>query len=189
MRVVALPRAARVALTLAFSAPCLIMGCQEAQREPGRVETYNDRLVLVQRRVPGFGGMFTADDGRLVVYLRDPSKIAAARSAIESVFGPSQVPAAGLRALRGRYTVAQLKRWSERATKLLDLPGVTIVHLDGSRNRVAIGLNDATRTAVVSRALKSRGIPREAVVLEVKDPIRQLDMTNRPQSRSTRPAK
>jgi hypothetical protein len=157
-------------LTLRFAS-----GFQEGAREPGRMETYDDRLVRVERKAPGFGGMFTGEDGRLVVYLIDPSKIGDARSAIESVFGASHVPAAGVLAVRGRYTVSQLKRWAERVTELLEIPDVSIVDLDETRNRVAIRLVDASGAAAVDKALKSLKIPREAVVVEVIGPIRQLD--------------
>lgn len=160
------------------------------------METYDERLVRVEKAAPGFGGMFTGEDGRLVVYLLDPSGIAAARAAIEAVFGASHVPAAGMRALRGRYTVSQLKRWSDRATELLEMPGVTLADLDEARNRVVIGLEDPSKTAAVTRALKPLGIPRDAVAIEVMGPIRQLDASqtkdrpvDRGQARSTSPEK
>jgi hypothetical protein len=139
------------------------------------METHHDRLIRVEGRLPGFGGMFIDSDGLLAVYLLDPAKIAEARPAIESVFGASYVPAKGLRALRGRYTVSRLKGWFERATGLLELAGVTAVSLDESRNRVSIALDGAGRKEAVVRALQSRGIPLDAVIVEVKGPIRQLD--------------
>jgi sulfur carrier protein ThiS len=129
----------------------------------------------VEKSAPGFGGMFTGEDGRLVVYLLDASQITAARAAIEAVFGPSQVPAAGIRAARGRYTISQLKRWSERANKLLELPGVTMVDMDEARNRVTIGVEEESRLAAVEKALRTLRIPREAVVVEVKGQIIPLD--------------
>jgi hypothetical protein len=148
------------------------------------MESYDDLLVRVEERAPGFGGMFIGRDGRLAVYLLDPSQLAAARSAIEAVFGAQQVPAAGVRAVRGQYTVSQLKRWAERATELLEVPGVTAVDLDEAKNRVAIGLEDNSRTPTVEQGIVSLGIPREAVVIEVTGQIRPLDRP-RPKSRST----
>ena len=156
------------------------------------METYDDLLVQVEHQAPGFGGMFTGEDGRLVVYLLDPSKIGAAQSAIQSVFGPGHIPLAGVRAVRGRYTISQLKRWSERAAKLLEIPGVTAVGLDAAHNRVAIGLDSASQKAAVSKRLKSLRIPLDAVAFKVLGPIRQLDdaptkqrSLNRERSRST----
>lgn len=169
------PGAARVALGLMLFGPVLVTGLPQNSREHRQVQTYDELLLRVEEKASGFGGMFTGEDGRLVVYLLEPSKIATARSAIESVFGRDHVPAAGVRALQGQYTVSQLQRWSERATGLLAKPGVTVVDLDEARNRVAIGVADASGTAAVIRALKSLRIPREAVVIDVVGPIRQID--------------
>jgi hypothetical protein len=145
------------------------------------MESYDDLLVRVEERAPGFGGMFVGQDGRLAVYLLDPSQLAAARSAIEAVFGPQRVPAAGVRALPGQYTVSQLKRWTERAVELLEMAGVTMVDLDEAKNRVAIGLEDDSRTPTVEQRVLALGIPREAVVIDVTGRIIPLA---RPQPKS-----
>jgi len=138
----------------------------------GTMEHYDDLLVRVEGQVPGFGGMFVDREGRLTVYLLDQSQLGAARRAIEAVFGVDAVPAAGVRALQGQYVVSQLKAWSEMAAALLELPGVTAVDLDEARNRVAIGIEDKSRTQVVERALSATAIPRAAVMIQVTERIR-----------------
>jgi hypothetical protein len=138
------------------------------------MRTYDDLLLEVAKQVPGFGGMFIDADGRLAVYLIDTTQLPAARSAIEVVFGSSQVPPQGMRALQGQYTVSQLKGWTERARAVLATPGVTAVDLDEAKNRVAVGIEDRSRTRAVEQALSSRRIPRKAVVIEVIDPIRPV---------------
>src|SRR5207247_9490692 len=91
-------------------------------------------------------GMSIEVDGRLAVYLLDTSQVSAARSAIETVFGPS-LTAGGVRAVQGQYTVSQLKAWTERASAVvLDVPGVTMVDLNEAKNRVTIGVVDESRT-------------------------------------------
>jgi hypothetical protein len=144
-------------------------------QERRAMETYNDLLVRVERMAPGFGGMFIDPDGRLAVYLVDTAQLPTAHSAIEAVFGSSQIPAAGLRALQGQYTVSQLKVWTERATALLEKPGVTLVDLDEAKNRVTIGVEDEPRRQVVEKALPSLKIPREAIVIQVTGQIRRVD--------------
>jgi hypothetical protein len=151
----------------------LVTAGWQTSRERSRMETYDDLLVRVEERAPGFGGMFTGQDGRLAVY--DPTQLAAARSAIEAVFGPQRVPAAGMRALKGQYTVSRLKRWTERAAGLLEMPGVSMLDLDEAKNRVGIGIEDDSRMPAAEQALVSLGIPREAVVIEVTGQIRPLD--------------
>ncbi len=138
------------------------------------METHDDLLVRVDERVPGFGGMFIDSDGRLTVYLLDTARLPAARSAIEAIFGSSHVPAAGVRAVQGQYTVSQLKAWTERAGTVLKMPGVTLVDLDEAQNRVAIGVEDGSRTRAVEQRLSSLKIPREAVVIQVTGRIRPL---------------
>jgi hypothetical protein len=46
------------------------------------MQTHDDLLVLVEKRAPGFAGMFVDSDGRLVVYLLDTNQLPPARSAI-----------------------------------------------------------------------------------------------------------
>jgi hypothetical protein len=138
------------------------------------METHDDLLIRVEQKVPGFGGMFIDPDGRLAVYLLDVTKLAAARSAIESVFGSSGVPAAGIRALQGQYAVSQLKAWTDRAGVLFKIPGVTMVDLDEGTNRVKIGIEDSSRTQAVEKALPSLKIPRKAVSIDVTGQIRPL---------------
>jgi hypothetical protein len=151
-----------------------IVASQTESRRASQVETDDDRLVRVERGAPGFGGMFLDADGRLVVYLRDVAQLPAARTAIEHVFGSSFVPSAGVRALKGQYTISQLKGWSDRSRSLLATPGVTMVDLDEARNRVAVGVDNESRTKHVSQKLFSLGIPRGAVDVHVTGPIRPV---------------
>jgi hypothetical protein len=119
--------------------------------------------------------MFVDSDGRLAVYMLDTAGLPTTRAAIESVFGPNQVPAAGIRAVKGQYSISQLKAWADRAGSLLTVPGVTIVDMDERRNRLVVGIDRADRTPAVSRALPSLRIPRRAVLIEVVGPIRPVD--------------
>jgi len=188
-----LSRRAAPRIVVAFvltAAPALAVGClareivaagEAGSQQRRTMETYDDLLVRVEERAPGFGGMFIDPDGRLAVYLLDPSQLRTARSAIEAVFGADRVPAAGVRALQGQYTVSQLKRWTERAGAVLEMPGVTMVDLDEAKNRVAIGVEDDSRTRAVEQALPLLGIPRAAVVIQATGQIRPLD-PRQPQS-------
>jgi len=145
-------------------------------QEPKRVETdtYDNLLVRVEERAPGFGGMFIDPAGRLVVYLLNPSQLSVARSAIEAVFGPAQIPTAGVRALRGQYVVSQLVAWAKSARVLLEITGVTLVDLDEARNRVTVGVESESRAHAVKQALSPLGIPPAAVVIKVTGRIRPV---------------
>ena len=145
-----------------------------SQESGGKMERHDDLLVRVEQQVPGFGGMFIDREGRLAVYLLDMSQLDAARSAIQAVFGRDSVPAAGVRAIQGQYAASQLKAWSELATGILELPGVSGVGLDEARNRVAIGVEHKSRTRTVERALSALAIPRNAVIIEVTEKTRPV---------------
>jgi hypothetical protein len=138
------------------------------------MQTHDDLLVLVEKMAPGFGGMFVDSDGRLVVYLLDTNQLPAARSAIQSVFGRDHVPAAGVRATRGQYTVSQLKAWTKRARDLLRMSGVTMVDLDDAKNRVTVGIENRSRRRQVEQRLSALDIPRKAVLIEVIGQIRPV---------------
>jgi hypothetical protein len=147
---------------------------QSPDQKTDRMAHHDDLLVRVEEQVPGFGGMFVDRDGRLAVYLLDKSQLGAAQAAIEAVFGVDAVPAAGVRALQGQYVVSQLKAWTQIAAGLLELPGVTSVDLDEARNRVAIGIEDKSRTQAVEWALSATAIPRPAVAIQVTGRIRPV---------------
>ena len=138
------------------------------------METHDDRLIRVEKRVPGFGGMFIDANGQLAVYLLDITQLDAARLAIEAVFGSNQVPAAGIHAIRGQYAVSQLKAWTERAGAVLKVPGVTMVDLDEAKNRITIGVENRSQTEAVEKALSSLNVPRKAVLIEETGTIRPL---------------
>ena len=137
----------------------------------GQQETYDDFLVRVNERVPGFGGMFIDSDGRLAVYLIDPGLLPEARAAIEAVFGPSSVPPAGVRAVRGQYSIFQLKHWFDYANALLEMPGVAMVDLDEGKNRLTVGVEDTLKVRQVEQALGRLGVPRDSVNIDVLGPI------------------
>jgi hypothetical protein len=133
------------------------------------MESYDDLLLRVEKKVPGFGGMFIDHNGRLAVYLVDPLQLPAARSAIEGVFGSQRLPAAGVRALKGQYTISQLKRWKKRAAVMLEKPGITAVDLDEVKNRVAIGIEVDSLKPKVEQVLLSLGIRSGAFPTWAKD--------------------
>jgi hypothetical protein len=142
---------------------------------PPKMETHDDLLLRVERAAPGFGGMYVDIDGRLAVYLKDPMQLPAARAAIAAVFGAGTMPAAGVHAVAGQYTMSELAAWTKRATGVMQLPGVVFVDLDESKNRIAIGVDDGSRMPAVEKMLASMKVPRAAVVVETTDPIKTVE--------------
>jgi hypothetical protein len=163
-----------VALRRDIPARMVVATSQAVSQEPGRVESQDDLFVRVEEGAPGFGGMFIGADGRLAVYLVDPATVAAARAAIEEVFGADRVPTAGIRALQGQFTISELKAWTESARGVFEHADVTLIDLDEAKNRVTIGVADDSQVNAVERAISSLGIPREAVIIEPLQRIRPM---------------
>jgi hypothetical protein len=161
-------------MTLGVLPPRTLAVHVAASQDRGSMQTYDDLLVLIEKRAAGFGGMFVDSDGRLVVYLLDTSQLPVARSAIQSVFGRDHVSAAGVRATQGQYTVSQLEAWTKRAGGLLSMSGVTMVDLDDAKNRVTVGIENRSRRRQVEERLSALGIPRKAVLIEVIGQIRPV---------------
>ncbi|MBI1741574.1 hypothetical protein HYR54_00720 [Candidatus Acetothermia bacterium] len=134
-------------------------------------QTIDDLFAEVAKQVPSFGGMFIDSQGNLSVYLLDPTQKVEAESAIASVFGRDRIPSDGIRVLQGEYGFLQLKEWFDRANALLALPGVTLVDIDESKNRLKIGLEKLDALNRVEQALVRINVPREAVNFEETGPI------------------
>ena len=165
-----------VAALAAVFLPRVIVTTREVpSQDVTSMETHDDLLLRIERAAPGFGGMFVERDGRLTVYLMDSAQLPAARAAIEALFGTGAIPAAGLHAVAGQYTVSQLAVWTRQAAGVMELPGVTFVDMDEARNRVAIGVDDSSKTRAVQQVLASLDIPRAAVVVEITDPVLPVD--------------
>jgi hypothetical protein len=113
-------------------------------------------------------------------------RVAAAQKAIGAVFGEPFLAQRGraidtreelsrspdIRLVQGRYTIGQLAEWRSVAVGLLELRGVVLVDLDEVRNRLRIGIESTELRERIEAESQKRGIPRDAVDIEVVRPIR-----------------
>lgn len=132
---------------------------------PGSVD---DQLLLLGRDFPGFGGLFVDSDGKVVVYLREPDRQ-----------GPAVVKALGVptRVLRGDYEFAELLGWRYAVRPLLGVPGVTMLDVDETRNRVVIGVEPGLPTADrerLTRRIEASDVPIGAVLVEERPGVEEL---------------
>jgi hypothetical protein len=51
------------------------------------------------------------------------------------------------------------------------MPGVAMVDLDEGKNRLTVGVEDASKVRQVERALDKLGVPRDGITIEVMGPI------------------
>jgi hypothetical protein len=137
-----------------------------------RKMTLDESFAAVASRVPGFGGMYLQGNV-LMVYLTNPSQQAAAVGAIQTVFGPDRIPAAGVQILPARYGFTQLAAWHSRMVGLFNLPGVVLTDIDEKTNQLKVGVTTAWSTSAVASRLTQFGIPRDAVRIVPMQPFVQ----------------
>jgi hypothetical protein len=77
-----------------------------------------------------------------------------------------------VRTLPGQYGFLQLKEWRDQMDpEVLALSGVVLTDIDEATNRLRVGVEDADAAAQVEQVLANVGIPREAVDIDVTEPI------------------
>jgi hypothetical protein len=123
--------------------------------------------------VPGFAGFYLQDDGTPVVLLTDPAQRGAAQRYLATEFalarrgrhaGAPQQPLF----VKAAYDFAQLKGWAEQLEPLLQRGDVYLVDVDEVRNRVLLGVADATATGAVRAEAVRLGIPASAVATQTQ---------------------
>ena len=153
------------------------------------ITTLDDAFAGLAEKVPGgFGGFFGSSDGRLTVYLVDPSKKQSALTALAATVtdpGVRRDIARGVRVLQGRYDYGQLTDWRGRLGSIVAQGGVTFTDIDEVQNKVSIGVERAADRSRVASAVGRLGIPAEAVVIQETGPA-TLETTLRDYNRPPR---
>jgi hypothetical protein len=165
-----------------------------AQQAPAAAEareasdmSLDEQLLAVAKQDPAFGGMFFDDQGRMTIYVLESalaaqdgaSRIASLSVGIEAAFrGHAMLEAAAtqrVQVLPAQYGFAQLYAWNEAATRsVLELPGVVYTDIAEDRNRLLVGVETVEQTAAVRGRLADAGVPAEAAIVELAEPVRQM---------------
>lgn len=133
-----------------------------------------DRLALA-RSIPGFGGLFLDGSGIPTVHLTDRSQRGAAERALEGFMRQRGLAPSQLQVREGAFEYRALDGWFNRAwPEAFGVQGVVFADLNETRNRLVFGVVDAAAARGVRGAVARLGIPDEAVVVEVTEPIRPL---------------
>ena len=157
-------------------------GCSAPANEPaGDVEsppaelTSEELMAWMAEKMPDFGGAFLGPDGKLSIYTLGTEQQGAGQleQFATSSLGRHQA-FSGVRLLPARYGFGELKRWHDDAVSVFDVASVVLTDLDEARNRVRIGVETANDVNAVEVELARLGIPREAVDIEIVEPIFQL---------------
>jgi hypothetical protein len=138
--------------------------------------TLDAAFVRIAQDVPGFGGLFYDEAGVLTVYMTD---VAQARSADMATVIRTHLPSLQLdagtvqqaRVRQGQYDFIQLNTMYRQVRPVHAIGGVVFSDADEAANRVRIGVENATAEQDVRNALAMLGVPSEAVIIEITEPI------------------
>jgi hypothetical protein len=141
-----------------------------------------EQLPLSISRVrPEFAGYYFDEAGDLVVLLTDPSRIdevAGLVAPILQIARSRRQLGMGPRSLKSQvadFSFADLSRWRDAITmNILDLPGASFVDLDQRRNRIVVGLRDASVNSAAQEILERHSVPLPAVEFQSASANRSL---------------
>jgi hypothetical protein len=136
--------------------------------------TFDNKLLAVAQRVPGFAGIYYDGSGTQVVRLTPGTNANAVVTELRRAFpngrarggasrriDPQLIPAA--------YNFQTLYEWRLRADALLAGPGVVATDIDEVRNAVWIAVVDAETATLVMKSLSALGIPDDALEVVITD--------------------
>lgn len=171
---------------LAAALAGVLAGCQDERTDPTSPATPRDAasasapgrsgehrpdelpMAQVASRVPGFGGFFADETGALVVYVTDLRQAGAARAAVAPLLRDRSNGLRGSVSVRqAQHGFTELQGWRDRMTDpVLAEDGVVFVDLDEKRNRVVVGVADASGRAAAQARVAALGVPAGAVEFE-----------------------
>jgi hypothetical protein len=177
--------------TLLF-AVVMALGCSDAQT-PGvrslshrsaaptfvQPRTFDDEFAELATRVPGFGGFYYDDAGRITARLVDLNTVSSARAPLDQHLQakrkfdrtgtPERRQATGndIQFVRGDYDFGTLKGWFDALdARFWSLDGVVRSDIDEAANRLRFVVTDDTHFPTVRAIASSLEIPQEALIVE-----------------------
>ena len=138
--------------------------------EDGKRVTPDDRVAkIAQEEEGGFGGYYFAenDPGHVYVFMKDTSKTAAARSAIESAYN-GDVSITQISVVQGQYSFNDLLNWYRSLIHAIANDRIPMASgaVMESKNRILIGLPDMSRRSDIRDLMRELDIPSAAVIFE-----------------------
>lgn len=169
-----------------------LVACDRGPTEPARnsalaistapgsaFKTYDDELVDLAERLPGFGGVYFDSTGQLAVRLKDINRLEEARLKLREFFLAQSAGSAALadrrigqlgdlKAVPATYDFVELRSWYRTLRDpILALDLVTMSDIDERRNRIFIGVADSLGLEMVETALQQVRAPREAIIVDI----------------------
>jgi hypothetical protein len=150
---------------------------------PSALRGLNGEFTRLAEEIPGFGGMYYGDDGKLNVFVAgNTTSPAALTRALETklrgelLISAKTAPAANEMVVhQGDYDFGQLSRWYTEMWPVLGMEGVVFTDIDEASNRLRIGVEAGVSHGEIREALARFNVPVEAVNIEITEPIVPLD--------------
>ena len=145
----------------------------DAQSAPQfNLQATQDPLDDLADALPGFGGLFLAQDGMPTIYLLDPAQRDAAMPIVAAFLAEQGESFPGLRVLQGQHDYRTLRRWfAEASARVLGMPGAVYVDLDESTNGLRIGVENTVVASGIQSVVASLGVPLSALNVVQTEPI------------------
>ncbi len=150
-----------------------------ANAPPSVLRGLNGQFTRLAEEIPGFGGMYYGDDGKLNVFVAgNATSPAALTRALETklrgelLISAKTAPAANEMVVhQGDYDFGQLSRWYTEMWPVLGMEGVVFTDIDEASNRLRIGVEAGVSQGEIQEALAGFNVPVEAVNIEITEPI------------------
>ncbi|MBA2243942.1 MAG: hypothetical protein H0W11_03230 [Gemmatimonadetes bacterium] len=142
-------------------------------------QTLDAVFARMAREIPGFGGLFYDEDGKLNVYMArgQAREMTSTRQLADALGGRLQalgldaVSAEQLVVRSAQYDFVELNAWHQRVRPVLAMPGVVFTDVDETTNRLRIGVEQGVSEAQIGEAVQALGVPRDAVIVSETEPI------------------
>ena len=85
----------------------------------------------------------------------------------------------GVNAIQGEFSIVQLGEWYQHVGRIAD-PGVVLVKLDESRNRLEMIVVDDAAAQRVEEKLKQIPVPPKAVAVRIREPVKLYESPSEP---------
>ncbi|MEJ7809609.1 MAG: hypothetical protein WKG32_04245 [Gemmatimonadaceae bacterium] len=135
-------------------------------------------FLRMAKETPGFGGMYYDNSGRLHIFMKKSQRGATTPSALAGKLrarGLSLSLANNAAVEDGDYDFAELAEWHDRLSPaVLAMPGVAYTDISERQNRIRIGITRQASPASVDAEIAAEGIPRQAVLVDFVEPVRQV---------------
>ena len=163
-----------------------------------RLRTFDDEMVEMARSAPGFTGFYVDENGQLRARSTNRSNRSQIATQLHEFLrstnqGENTARSALIAAMlieHADYDFVQLSTWYRELTPLFGSSGITVTDIDERRNRVVIGVRNATSIAAIRDKLRNFAVPAEAVLIEVRPLIEMesgaLQLKVRPVTAGTR---